>query len=109
MPLDRDVTVLAIGRVAELLAHRCPDLVVDRVEALGEGDFCEVYLVNDEMVVRIAKHAEAAESLAREACLLPRIADVVDSSVPLPEVVSPAPRPAFNAHPLVPGPALTRA
>src|SRR3954451_24518257 len=94
--------------VRDLLRANWPDLVIEHVDDLGEGDFSRAYLVNGEWVVRIAKHREAARSLAREACLLPRIAGHVDLSVPHPEVVIDESEWAFNAHRLMPGPRLTK-
>ena len=98
----------SIDDVASMLRERCPALGVQRIEALGEGDFCDAYLADDQWVVRVAKHRNAAKSLRREACLLPKIHDCVDLRVPIPEIVSPSPSPAFNAHRILPGPALTR-
>ena len=97
-----------IDDVAEMIRERCPALGLQRLEALGEGDFCDAYLADDEWVVRVAKHRNATRSLRREACLLTNIHDCVDLRVPIPEIVSPSPDPAFNVHRILPGPALTR-
>jgi aminoglycoside 2''-phosphotransferase len=74
----------------------------------GAGDFSTAYLVNREWVFRFAKHRQAAASLKREACLLPRIAGQFDVDVPSPEVVSVQASPAFAAYRMLPGPALTK-
>lgn len=65
-----------------VIAERCPQIIVKSVVSLGEGDFCTAYLVNDEWVFRLAKHGDAAASLRRESCLLPKIADRFEVSVP---------------------------
>ncbi|HEU4559142.1 MAG TPA: phosphotransferase [Longimicrobium sp.] len=94
------------GDVAGLIAARCPGWVAETVEPLGEGDFSTAYLVNGEWVFRFAKHEEAAASLSREACLLPRLADRFELRIPSPRVVSVDERPAFVAHPILPSPEL---
>ena len=99
---------LTAPEAAALIAQRLPRWVVRSVELLGEGDFCTAHLVNGEWVFRFARHREAAESLAREACLLPRIARGLPLPVPVPQVVALDHRPPFVAYPLLPGPALTR-
>src|SRR5438309_8826459 len=90
-----------VEEVASMLRERCPDLRVQRIHALGEGDFCQAYLADDEWVIRVAKHAKAAKSLRREACLLTQIDDRLDLRVPIPEIVSPAPAPSVHrpSHP----------
>jgi aminoglycoside 2''-phosphotransferase len=96
------------GDVAGLIAARCPGWTAETVDFLGEGEFFTAYLVNGGWVFRFAKHAEAAASLHREACLLPRIADRFEVRIPSPQVVSVDARPEFIAYPVLPGPALTR-
>lgn len=95
--------------VATVIAERCPDLALASVAPLGEGDFCSAFLVDDRWVFRFAKHDEARASLGREACLLPRLVDRFELRVPIPEVVSLDTPPAFVAHRLVPGAALSAA
>jgi len=96
------------GDVAGLIAARCPGWAAETVEFLGEGDFFTAFLVNGGSVFRFAKHAEAAASLRREACLLPRIAHRFDLRIPSPQVVDVDARPELIAYPLLPGPALAR-
>jgi aminoglycoside phosphotransferase (APT) family kinase protein len=91
-----------------VLAERCPQLAVESVVPLGEGDFCTVHAVNGEWVFRFAKHDDAAASLRREACLLPGIAGRLDLRVPLPEIVEVGSAPAFVAYRMLPGPSLTK-
>lgn len=55
-----------------------------RVASLGRGDYCDAYLIGDDVVVRVARHPEADAALERERCLLPIIAKRVSLSVPLP-------------------------
>jgi aminoglycoside 2''-phosphotransferase len=94
-----------------VLAERCPQLAVESIVPLGEGDFCTVHAVHTldgEWVFRFAKHEVAAASLRHEACLLPAIADRLDLRVPLPEIVEVGSAPAFVAHRMLPEPSLTQ-
>jgi len=93
--------------IAALIAARCPGWVVESIVPLGAGDSCDAYLVNGEWVVRVAKHAEAAAGLRREACLLPRIETRFDLRIPIPRLIGDDESPTLVAHPLLPGPALT--
>ncbi|MBD0370933.1 MAG: phosphotransferase [Pyrinomonadaceae bacterium] len=99
---------MIISEAAALIVERCPGWVVETIDCLGEGDFCIAYLVNDEWVFRFAKHEKAAASLAREACLLPLIANRFDVRTPSPEIVSVYEAPAFMDYKMLPGPALTQ-
>jgi aminoglycoside 2''-phosphotransferase len=78
---------------------------VQRVEALGEGDYCICYLVNGTHVLRIAKHVGASAALRREMLLLPRLAERID--VRIPEIQGAGERAdtgeQFVFYPLVPG------
>lgn len=74
--------------VAALLRGCQPELVIESLEYLGEGDFCRAYLLNRYLVVRIPKHEGASRALVREACLLPKIAPHLPMSVPTPTLVS---------------------
>ncbi len=94
--------------VATLLHRRCIGLGGD-VEPIGHGDFCHAFLVNRSHVVRIARHAEAAEAIRREACLLPRIAAHLPLPVPRPEYFpATGAEPAITIHEIVPGPPLSQ-
>jgi aminoglycoside 2''-phosphotransferase len=97
--MDRDHVIKTIS------VHR-PDWHVGAIEYLGQGDFCTAYLVDRQWVCRFARHHDAAASLGREACLLPRIAQRFDLRVP--DLQHIEADPPFTAHPLLPGPALTR-
>lgn len=91
-----------------LIAERCPQIKVESVLFLGEGDFCSAYLVNGEWVFRVAKHQEAEDALRRESCLLPKLADRFGIEIPSPKIVSLDPPPALVAHRMLPGPELTK-
>ncbi len=54
-------------RAVRVIQSQCPDWTIDSIELLGAGDFCIAYRVNETWVFRFAKHAEAKESLRREA------------------------------------------
>ena len=96
---------------AALLSRHAPALALAGlpVEPLGEGDFCVAFAAGGAWAVRVAKHEEAAAALAREACLLPRLAPLLDAAIPLPEIgfAGGGADPAFLAHRLLPGPELT--
>lgn len=95
--------------VAELLRARRPELSIQTLDFLGEGDFCRAYLVNGRDIVRVPRHEEAARALAREACLLPRIAPFLPVPVPRPTYLTgraPA-DPGVSLHRRVPGIELT--
>jgi aminoglycoside 2''-phosphotransferase len=94
---------------ARLIQSHCPSLALDSLLPAGEGDFCEAYLVNRTWIFRFAKHAEARESLRREACLLPTLAFHLDLRIPSPQFVCVDHGPGFVGHPILPGHALTRA
>ena len=82
---------------------------VQHVMFLGEGEFTSAWLVNEEWVCRCAKHADAATSLRREACLLPKVASGLSLHVPEPVChVLPDEPLTFAIHPLIAGEALTR-
>lgn len=72
------------GAVASLLRAYQPGLEIRSLEYLGEGDFCQAYALNRRHVVRVSKHDRAARALAREACVLTRIADALPLPVPVP-------------------------
>jgi aminoglycoside 2''-phosphotransferase len=54
----------------------------EQVAWLGEGDFCDCYLVNEQYVFRFAKHAAASASMAVERCLLPLLQPYLTVSIP---------------------------
>ena len=93
-----------------LLQTLRPEVPVRSLERLGAGDFCEAWLLNGHEVVRVPRHGEAARALAREACVLPEIADQLPLAVPRPRLFG---RPgnetsSFAVHERIDGVALTR-
>ncbi|HEX7123804.1 MAG TPA: phosphotransferase [Gemmatimonadaceae bacterium] len=60
-------------------------------------------------MVRVAKHAEAAEALRREACVLVEIADSLPLEVPRPAYHAPRGCPPFSIHRMLVGTPLTEA
>ncbi len=72
------------NQLVKTIRDNCPDLHVSQLEPLGEGDFCHAY-TDGSWVFRFAKHAEAEESLKREACLLPRIHSEFELQIPEPQ------------------------
>lgn len=55
---------------------------VQSVAWLGEGDFCDCYLVNGDYVFRFAKHNAASAAMQREQCLLPVLQTSLTVAVP---------------------------
>lgn len=87
-----------------------PTLEVQSLEPLGQGDFCHAFLLNGHEVVRVPRHPEAAEALAREACLLRHIGPLLPLPVPaLRRVPGPSPGGPLAVHERVPGTELSRA
>ena len=84
-----------------------PDWVINSISFLGEGDFFQAYLVNNEWVFRFAKHLEARESLKREYYLLPKIAPQISLQIPQPQIVSFENNPSFSAYRILPDDALS--
>ena len=78
-----------------------------RLRPAGEGDFCLAFRQHAR-IVRVARHAEAAAALEREACVMSRIAAALPLPVPQPVFHRPAERCAFSVHARIPGAALTR-
>lgn len=97
-------------RVAEIAGRIAGMEPVGRVAFLGEGEFTAAWLVNDAIVCRFAKHAAAAASLQREACLLPDLAPLLPIPIPQPRChcVSVDPPVVVSVHRLLDGEALTR-
>jgi aminoglycoside 2''-phosphotransferase len=85
-----------------------PDLLLEEFVPLGEGDFCLAFGGSGQ-VVRVAKHADAAAALAREACILGRVASQLPVPVPRPTFHSPTSGPAFSVHDEVDGAVLSPA
>ncbi len=56
--------------------------IATHVTWLGEGDFCDCYLVNNTHVFRFAKHAAASAAMRVERCLLPVLQHVLTVKIP---------------------------
>lgn len=90
---------------ARVRAHLPPDAAL---VPIGRGDHSLAFRC-DTTVVRVARSAEAAEALQREACAMARIADHLPVAVPRPTFARPGDRCAFSVHEEVTGVVLTRA
>jgi aminoglycoside 2''-phosphotransferase len=101
---------LTLTEVTKTILRSCPGWILDSIYFLAEGDDYSVYVVNDEWVCRVAKHAEARASLRREYCLLPALADQITLRIPSPQIALLEENAAlpFIAYPLLPGPALSQ-
>lgn len=78
-----------------------------RLVPIGAGDDSLAFR-QGARVVRVARHAEAAAALAREACVLAEVADRLPLPVPRPRFVDAGAGCAFAVHRHVRGRALTR-
>ena len=81
--------------------------MADALVPIGLGDFCFA-LRGGSRVVRVARHAEAALAMRREACVLSRIADALPVPVPRTRVRRPELACVFSVHTEVSGTELTR-
>jgi aminoglycoside 2''-phosphotransferase len=99
-----------MNEIKNAILQTCPELNLDSIEFLGEGDFCRAFLVNKNLVFRFAKHAEARQSLRRENCLLPKIADKFSLQIPVPlfAFFDGKAENSFAAYEFLPADALTR-
>ncbi|HEY8562905.1 MAG TPA: aminoglycoside phosphotransferase family protein [Pyrinomonadaceae bacterium] len=100
-----------MSRIERAIRRACPDLAIDSIEHLGEGDFCRAFLVNKKLVFRFAKHETARASLRRERCLLPQIAGKITLRIPAPRfslIDEERPENSFIAYEYLPDRALTQ-
>jgi aminoglycoside 2''-phosphotransferase len=93
---------------AERLRAMLPALEIDRLVPLGAGDFCLAFAADEDRVLRVARHDEAARALAREACAMVRIAGALPLPVPRPRFHHHPDAPPFSIHPRIPGVELVR-
>ncbi len=77
------------------------------MEAYGRGDFCLAFRLGT-IVVRLARHAEAAAALRRETAVLEQIADQLPCPVPRLNFHTPVGCPPFTTHREVVGVPITR-
>jgi aminoglycoside 2''-phosphotransferase len=96
------------AEAAERLRAHLPLLGIERLEALGAGDFCLAFAADGDRVVRVARHQEAARALAREACAMERIAGALPLAVPRPRFHHLPDAPPFSIHARIPGVELMR-
>jgi aminoglycoside phosphotransferase (APT) family kinase protein len=97
-------------QAAHLLARVSGIGPIRRLTFIGEGVFSAAWLVDDALVCRFAKHAAAAESLRREACLLPGLAPQLPLPIPQPTCheIPGDPPVVLGLHRLIDGEPLTR-
>lgn len=99
---------LALERAAARVRPHLPAALTEGLEPAGAGDFCFAFRAGG-WIVRVARHAEAAEAIRRESCMLGRIADRLSLAVPRLEHHAPEGCPPFTVHREVTGAVLTRA
>jgi aminoglycoside phosphotransferase (APT) family kinase protein len=76
---------LAPERIAWELRHTFPDLPqVKRIRPLAEGFGSRVFLLDDEYIFRIAKHAETGNGYEKEAAILPQLQGRLPFEIPRP-------------------------
>ncbi|HSJ62896.1 MAG TPA: phosphotransferase [Gemmatimonadaceae bacterium] len=91
---------------ASLLRAHLPEADLPLI-AVGAGDDSLAFRAG-RRILRLARHAESAAGLAREACALGMIADRLPLPVPRPSVFRPPDCPPFAMHQEVAGEVLTR-
>jgi aminoglycoside 2''-phosphotransferase len=103
--------VTAASGLVGVLRRALPGLTVRRVRVAGAGDFCRAYWVDDDWIVRVARHREASAALEREAAVLPVLKRALGVAIPLPEHLGQDERTGFAvvAHRALRGVPLTRA
>jgi aminoglycoside 2''-phosphotransferase len=101
---------LTLIEIKKAILSCCPELTIDSISYLGDGDFCSAYVVNDELVFRFAKNEKARASLKREYCLLPKLVNQITLPIPSLQIASleDSPQLSFIAYPLLPGKALSQ-
>ncbi|MDF1506043.1 phosphotransferase, partial [Roseisolibacter sp. H3M3-2] len=95
------------AEAAALAAAVRPDLAP--LAPLGRGDHCHALAAAGGRVVRVARHAEAAVALRREAAVVPGLAGALALAAPRPALAEPEPGCAFAVHHAARGAALTGA
>lgn len=95
-----------IARIAEFM----PDLKVDRIRRITQGQNNDVLVVNNTWIFRFPRTATGAQSLIREGTVLQRLHGHLPIVTPHPEVHVPGDRhsEAFMVYRLIPGRPLTR-
>ncbi|UCE26964.1 MAG: phosphotransferase [Candidatus Coatesbacteria bacterium] len=73
-----------LDKAKQDLARAYPELEVETIEFIGEGDFARAYAVNDELMILFALNPEGSEFLSREANLLPHFVKPID--IPIPDI-----------------------
>jgi aminoglycoside phosphotransferase (APT) family kinase protein/adenylate kinase family enzyme len=85
---------------ATAIVHVFPALRPGRIARLEGGWTCETYEVGDR-IVQLARTPYAAETLRRQATVLPKLAPLLGTAVPRPDLV--ADRPAAISYPRLDG------
>lgn len=85
VPWRLERPILEAASVKTLLGEQFPELGAGSVSRLGEGWDCEAWLVDRRWVFRFPKRETVQASLAREAALLPVLADRLNVRLPVPE------------------------
>ncbi|MCC5887931.1 MAG: phosphotransferase [Gammaproteobacteria bacterium] len=85
VPWRLERPALDAAAVRRLLHAQFPDLAAESVSRLGEGWDCETWLIDDAWVFRFPKRESVQASLAREALLLPILAERLHIRLPVPE------------------------
>lgn len=70
--------------IAAILRASVPELGIESIELIGEGDYCQAFALNREWIFLVAKNPEASRSLERAVALLPTLAPTLP--LPIPEI-----------------------
>lgn len=95
------------ARAVSILMDHLPEIGEGSLEPLGQGDFCLAFR-QGQQVIRVARHAETAAALRREACVLSSIAERLPLPVPRLAFFTPPDCPPYTVHRAVNGATLTR-
>ncbi len=98
-----------LTKIENAIALCYPELIVDSISYLGEGEFCAAYLINDNRIFRLAKNKNARTILKREYCLLPKLAERITLAIPSPQFIDLKDKTdlSFMVYALLPGEALS--
>jgi aminoglycoside 2''-phosphotransferase len=75
------------GDIQRIL-HAYPDLAIQRIGALGQGQYNDVLLINEELVFRFPRYPAALADMGREVSLLPRLRGCLPLAIPDPIYVA---------------------
>ncbi|MCE5170829.1 aminoglycoside phosphotransferase family protein [Paenibacillus profundus] len=70
------------------ISSKCPDIPIESIREISTGQNNDVLVVNEQLIFRFPKHAEAARNLAQECRILQHLRTRMHVRIPQPEYVS---------------------